>query len=131
MPPPDPTAGAGPDPDAGSDITIVCSIGKKADGSYVVFAGDEPEDDDSGGGDMSEDDADAMGSSGDMPGGGAGAPSAQGQPADSVGQALKLAMDILQADKSSEGAPGSADDQFAAGFGASKAPTPVGMGGAA
>jgi hypothetical protein len=60
------------------------------------------------------------------PGGGSA-----GQPADSIGAALKLAMDIMQADKSSEGAPGSADDQFAAGFGASKAPTPVGMGGGA
>jgi hypothetical protein len=61
-------------------------------------------------------------------GGGGGATGSAGQPADSIGAALKLAMDIMQADKSSEGA---ADDQFAAGFGASKSPTPVGMGGGA
>jgi hypothetical protein len=59
-----------------------------------------------------------------------GAGGSQGQPADSIGAALKAAMDILKADASSQGAPGSADDQFSAGFGASKAPTPVGMGGA-
>ena len=144
-PPPDPTAGAGPDPDAGSDETVVCTITKTADGGYKVYAGDEPEDDD-GGADMSEDDADVMGSSGSgasgggAGGGAAGGPGdagmasgsgAQGQPASSIGAALKEAMTILQADASSAGAPGSADDQFTAGFGASKAPTPVGMGGAA
>jgi hypothetical protein len=141
--PPDLTAGAGPDPDAGSDETVVCTITKTADGGYKVYAGDEPEDDD-GGADMSEDDADAMGGAGMGAGGtgssgsGAGGDSASagaggspGQPASSIGAALKEAMTILQADASSAGAPGSADDQFTAGFGASKAPTPVGMGGAA
>jgi hypothetical protein len=56
-------------------------------------------------------------------GGGGGA--SQGVPADSIGAALKAALDILQADKGSEGAPGNADDQLAAGFGADKNPTPA------
>lgn len=127
-PPPDPMAGASGD-DTGSD-TVVCTIAKTSDGSYMVYPGDEP---DAGvDGDMSEDDDDAMGGAGGGPGGApmGGAAGSSGQPADSIGQALKLAMDILQSDKSSEGAPGSADDQFAAGFGASKSPTPAGMGGA-
>ena len=127
--PPDPTMGAGADPDASSDETTVCTITKTADGTYMVYAGDEPEDDDTGGGDMSDDDAGAMGPAGDMPAAG-GAPSPQGKPADSIGAALKEALTIMQADASSAGAPGSAEDQFAGGFGASKAPTPVGMGGA-
>jgi hypothetical protein len=48
-----------------------------------------------------------------------------GTPADSIGAALKAAMDILQADASSAGAPGSADDQLSAGYGADKNPTPA------
>jgi hypothetical protein len=52
-------------------------------------------------------------------------PAPQGIPADSIGAALKAALDILQADKSSEGAPGNADDQMAAGFSASQSPTPA------
>lgn len=139
-PPPDPTAGAGPDPgsaDAGD--TVVVTIAKTGDGSYMVYAGDEP---DAGGGDdsdMSEDDAGAMGGAGDGPAGApmggaagsSGSSGSSGTPADSIGAALKAAMDILQSDKSSEGAPGNADDQLTAGFGASKSPTPVGMGGGA
>lgn len=129
--------------DSGSEVLV--TICKNSNGSYTVYAGDEPDegaDDGSamtddgadGGGDMSDDDADAMGSAG---GGGVGAPagaaagagdmgaqpSPQGQPADSIGAALKAALDILQADKSSEGAAGSADDQFAGGFNAPKEPT--------
>ncbi len=135
-PPPGPMAGAGADPDAGSDETTVCTITKTADGTYMVYAGDEPEDDD-GGADMSEDDADiGMGDGGAAGGGGGGASmggaggSVGGKPADSIGAALKEAMTILQADASSEGAPGSAEDQFSSGFGAPKTPTPMGMGGA-
>lgn len=118
MTPPDPNAA----PDAGSDDSdsdVLVTITKSADGSYLVFAGDEPSD---GGDDSSDDDADAMG------GGGAPAsssPSAQGIPADSVGAALKAALDIMNADQSSAGAPGDADSQFAGGFNASKSPTPA------
>jgi hypothetical protein len=52
----------------------------------------------------------------------AACPLPQGVPADSVGTALKAALDILKADASSEGAPGSADDQFNAG---SSSPAPM------
>jgi hypothetical protein len=118
-PPADPGMGADPAaaaPDAGSDVVVtICSNG---DGSYTVYAGDEP---DANAGDMSADDADAMGAAGDA----AATPTAKGEPAASIGEALKAAMTILQSDASSQGAPGSADDQFAAGFSASKSPTPA------
>ena len=123
----DPDAGA--DTDAGYDSDVVVTITKNGDGSYMVYAGDEP---DSGGGpdDTSDDDADAMGGSGAAPaptGGAAmgGGGSSQGTPADSIGAALKAALDILNSDKSSEGAPGDADSQFAAGYSAPTAPTPA------
>ena len=130
----DPTAGGAGDTDNDGDMSdnVVCTICSNGDGSYTVYAGDEPE---PGGGDadMSEDDANAMGAAGAAPaggagggmGGGGGASAPQGQPADSIGAALKLALDILNSDKSSEGAPGNADDQFAAGFSADKNPTPA------
>jgi hypothetical protein len=120
MLPPDPSGGTGDGSDSGSDVVVtICSNG---DGTYTVYAGDEP---DAGSGDMSDDDADAMGSAGAAPAPGGGAPPPQGQPADSIGAALKAALDILQSDASSQGAPGSADDQFASGFSASKSPTPA------
>lgn len=133
MPPGAAAAGGmmGGDPaDAGADAggDVVVTICRNGDGSYTVYPGDEP---DSGGdsADMSEDDVDAMGPAGAAPaGGGGGAPSSQGQSADSIGAALKVALDIMNADKSSEGAPGNADDQLAAGFSASKSPTPASMG---
>ena len=124
----DPTAGMGADPSMGaSDETVEVTITMKGDGSYMVYAGDEP---DSGGADMSGDDADAMGPAGAAPAAAGAAPTggnagAAGQPADSVGSALKLAMDILNASKSSEGAPGNSDDQLAAGFSSDKSPTPA------
>lgn len=131
----DPMAGATPggDADADSDDQVVVTITKNGDGTYQVFAGDEPEGGGAGDqGDMGEDDVDAMGPAGAapapggaMPMGGDNGGSPQGQPADSIGAALKIALDLMQADASSAGAPGSADDQFAAGFGASKSPTPA------
>lgn len=111
--PTDPMAGAADD--AGGDDNVVVTICKNGDGSYTVYAGDEPEGGDS---DMSGEDADAMG-----PGG--AAPAVQGQPADSVGAALKIAMDLLKSDASGGSAPGNADDQFAAGFGATPPSAPV------
>jgi hypothetical protein len=120
MPPSDPSMGgdpaaAAPAPDAGGDVVV--TIVSNGDGTYMVYAGDEPD----AGGDMSMDDAAALGPEGDA----AASPSAQGEPAGSVGEALKAAMTILQADASSQGAPGSADDQLNAGFSASKSPTPA------
>ncbi len=130
----DPMAGAAPggDADQDADDQVVVTICKDGQGGFTVYAGDEPE----GGGagdqdDMSEDDVGAMGPAGAAPapggappGGGNGA-TPQGQPADSIGAALKAALDIMQADASSAGAPGSADDQFSAGFSADKSPTPA------
>lgn len=130
----DPSAGAGADTgddDSGSGDVIV-TIVKAGDGSYIVYAGDEP----SGSDDSSDDDADAMGPAGDVAAGGAaggmagggaggGGSSSQGTPADSIGEALKAALGILQDDASSAGAPGNADSQFAEGFSASKNPTPA------
>ena len=120
MPGADPTADAGGDAGGDQSADVVCTIVKNGDGTYTVYPGDEP---DSGSGDMSDDDADAMGSAGAAPAPSGGA--SGGVEADSIGAALKAAMTILQADQSSEGAPGSADDQFAAGFSADKNPTPA------
>jgi hypothetical protein len=90
------------DTDAGGDDQspeVLVSIAKDPQGGYLVFAGDEPD------GDAGE---------------GAAAP----QHADSVGAALKLALDILNESEASAGEPGGSEDQFAAGFGMSKEPTP-------
>lgn len=105
MSPPDPTADAGPAP--GDDSNVLVTITSDGAGGFVVYSGDEPEGGETG--DMSGDDADAMGSAGDQP-----APP-QGEPADSVGAALKIAMTILQG-----AASGGSDaaGNFAAGFGA-------------
>ena len=91
----------------GPDDNVLVTICKNDDGTYTVYDGDEPEAAEMG--DMSGDDTAAMGPSGDEP---------AGQPADSIGAALKMAMDILKADASGGDAPGNAADQFAAGFGA-------------
>lgn len=119
-PAPQPPGGDDTGTDSDTDSNVICTITKNSDGSYTVYAGDEPEEGDS---DTSEDDAAAMGAGGDQT-----AP--DGTQTDSVGSTLKAVLDILQSDKSSEGAPGNADDQMTAGFGASKAPTAAGMGGA-
>lgn len=112
----DPMAGGAPE--AGGE-QIVLTVAMKSDGSYTVYDGDEDDGDGGGGGmDLSAEDADATGDGGT--GGGA-----TGQQADSIGQVLKLAMDILQAGKSTTGAPGNADDQLDAGYSASKSPTPA------
>ncbi len=126
MMPPDPTMGAGAPPPAPADTDddVVVTISKTGDGSYMVYAGDEP---DAGSADMSGDDAGAMGAAGDAaaPGGGMGGGGGAGKPASSIGEALKLAMDLLQADASSAGAPGTADDQLSAGYSGDKNPTPA------
>jgi hypothetical protein len=136
----DPMAGGDPDSggdDSGGGDNVVVTICSNDDGSYTVYAGSPPDADD--GSDMSDDDTDAMGAAGaaPAPGGGAGGGAGgmaggmagggapQGQPADSIGAAFKAALDIMNADKSSEGAPGNADDQLNAGFSASQSPTPA------
>lgn len=116
----DPTAGGAPPPDdAGSpEDNVILTIARDPEGGgYLVYSGDEPED---GGEDMSADDADAMGPAG-------GAPANQPQTAGSVGEALKIAMNILQQDEQSGG--GGAEAAFASGFGGPQGATPAGNGG--
>lgn len=106
MPAAAPTAAPDTGADTGPSDDVVVTIAKADDGSYVVYAGDEPDSDEEGGDDAS---------------GGDDSDSDQGQPADSIGAALKIALQILTADKSSEGASGNADDQFKSGFDGSDA----------
>ena len=125
----DPSGGADPGADAGGGGTVLVTITDNGDGTYTVYAGSPPD----AGDDMSADDADAMGggaggappAAGGGGGMGGGAGGSGGKPAGSIGEALKAAMDILQDAASSAGAPGSADDQLAAGFVADKAPKPA------
>jgi hypothetical protein len=143
--PADPMASADAGDDAGADSgddtgdmsnTVLVTIASAPDGGYVVYSGDEP---DGGGGDAggSADDDAAMGGGDGAGGGAAGAPMATGgaagadagasggQHVDSIGAALKAALDILNESAGSAGAPGSADDQFASGFDGDKSPTPA------
>jgi hypothetical protein len=91
------------------DSNVLVTITSDGQGGFMVYPGDEPEEDETG--DMSGDDAAAMGPSGDEP-------ASQGEPADSVGAALKLAMTILQSAASGGAGPNNAADNFASGFGA-------------
>jgi len=123
--PTDPTAGAGgadpgsTDTDTGdTSSSVLVTIASAPDGGYMVYSGDEPDGDDG----ESADDGAASGAGG--PAAGAG-DSGGGQHCDSIGAALKAALDILQESASSAGAPGSADDQFSAGYRADQAPTPA------
>ncbi len=103
MPSPNGAAPAAEMPMAPAEPMVLATIMDNGDGTFTVFAGDEPE-----GGpapDMSGDDVAAMGAEGDMP-----AP--EGQQAGSAEEALKLVADIL----GQAGGGGSPDDQFAAGF---------------
>jgi hypothetical protein len=121
--PADPTAAAAPDPTADpaassgdQSADVLVTICKAGDGSYTVYAGDEPDDDEG-----------AEGEAGGMMASAGAAPA--GQPAGSIGEALKAALDILQADASSAGAPGSSDDQFQGGFAENAPPEPAVTGG--
>lgn len=137
-----PDAAAGADPDAGADAgddttgatdagdddtgdTVLVTIAQGADGGYVVYAGDEPDD---GDGASADDDAAAGGAGAGAAGAAAGGES--GQHVDSIGAALKAALDILNESASSAGAAGSSDDQFAAGYGGDQSPTPAAARGA-
>ena len=108
MPAPYPAAGAAPAPDddsAGPDAEdasdqVVCTITSNGDGSFTVYAGDEP---------------DAGGAGPDA----AASPdaSAAGKQCPTVGAALKATMDVLkEAESASGGDAGSSSDQFNAGF---------------
>ena len=65
-----------------------------------------------------------------VPFGGGASDDDSGQTFDSIGALLKGILDVLQEDASSEGAPGSAEDQFQSGFSDDSAPTPAGSGSA-
>lgn len=123
---PDPTAGAMP-PDTSGDQsdTVVCTICRAPDGTYVVYAGDEP-DEAQGGEEADEGDMGAGMAPGGAGMGGAGETAEdQGTPAETVGEALKAAMDVLQADASQSSGNGqSAQDQFSAGY-SGQGPAPV------
>jgi hypothetical protein len=101
-----------------SDVLV--TIARDPAGGYLVYAGDEPEEDEGG---AEDEGAEAgAGAGGGMAAGGG---EEAGQHADSVGAALKLAMDIMQEAENSAGAPGSSEDQFAAGFAGGAAPAPA------
>lgn len=113
--------------DQGSDETVLVTITKKSDGTYMVYAGDEePEEGEAGEADMG---APAEGAAGpgagappaggeEAPPEGAGGAAGEGAPApqhcDSVGSAMTAAMDIMHTD---EGGEGGGEAAFQAGFG--------------
>lgn len=124
--------------DAGADMgtddtgdtsnTVLVTIAQGPDGGYIVYAGDEPDegsDDDEG----AAADAGAAGGGGGGGGGaggaGAAAEGAEGRQVDSIGAALKAALDILNESASSQGEAGSSEDQFTGGYGADQSATPA------
>jgi hypothetical protein len=113
-----------PDTGESEESDVLVTIARDPAGGYLVYAGDEPEEDEGGAEDEGAEgngEAGAGAGAGMASGGGAEA----GQHADSVGAALKAAMDILQESENSAGAPGSSEDQFAAGFAGGAAPAPA------
>lgn len=131
--------------DEDGDETVLVTITKGADGGYTVYAGDEPEED-GGEGEEGDEGAADGGDEGDETGTGeggteaaAGAPEAggedegaeaepEGEKCETIGAALKAAMDILKNDEAESNGEGSDQDNFAAGFaGGSEAspPTPA------
>jgi hypothetical protein len=124
----DPDAGGAPADDTGAadeaEETVLCTVTKKADGTYMVYKGDEPEEGDEGdaggegGGAADEGTAGGgeggAGVAGMAPGGEEGAP--QGQAYDSVSATLHAVMTILHDDEN--GGEGGAEGAFQAGFGA-------------
>lgn len=84
----------------GGDMTTVLTICKGPDGGYMVYAGDKP---------------DTAAGEGEAPG-----DAGSGMPADSVGAALKAALDILKADEG-----GDEQGDFNAGFDGGSAASPA------
>lgn len=97
-----------PDAPAADDKVLLTVCHGDRPGSYVIYTGDEPEE--AEGGDVSGDDAAAMGASGDAP---------AGQPVASKGEAMKAILDIFNQD---EGAAGGAEASFTGAFGAGSQP---------
>lgn len=122
----DPTA-MSPDASGDSSETLV-TICKNADGTYTVYAGDEPDasaDTGADDGESDDDDAAMDGQSAAPPMAPAGGDMSSGKQCSTIGAALKAALDILNEDKSSEGGEGSSEDQFQAGYGGDQSPTPM------
>lgn len=88
------------EPDVESNVVV--TIARDGQGGYLVFAGDEPE--------AGEEAGETEGEGGEQAEG-----EPQGQPASGIGQALHIAMTIMQEDASK--GEGTAHDNFRAGFG--------------
>lgn len=127
----DPTAAAGDtgtesgeddDTDAGADEgdsgdVVLVTITRTADGTYMVYAGDEDEGDEGAEDDGSAAPADAGATAPVAGGTGAGdIGGSAGKPADGIGAALKEVLTILKDDEASASGQGSAEDNFQAGF---------------
>ena len=116
----------GEDEDSGDQVLV--TITKSADGTYMVIAGDEEDDE----GEGSDEDAggEDEGASGAEPGAsGETGDESEGKPANSIGAALKLVMDILKSDEAESSGQGSEADNFSAGYSGDQAPTPAAPGG--
>ena len=114
--------------DGGDDASVVLTVLKGPDGSYVLVKGDESEDDEGDEGESADDDAAGAGggAAGGMGGGaGMGGGEDAGQHYTSIGALMKGIMDMLNEDAAGGGAGGGgAADQFAAGFNDQAGPTP-------
>ena len=113
--------------DEGAEASVVLTVLKGPDGSYVLGKGDESDDDDENNEGDSADDmaAGAGGGAAGGMGGGAGMGGGEdaGQHYTSIGALMKGIMDMLNEDAAGGGA-GGAGDQFAAGFNDQAGPTP-------
>lgn len=104
-------AGAAPGDEGAEESDVLLTVVKEADGTYSLIKGDEQEAD-------GEDAAGAAATPGTPE-------EANKQSFDSVGALLKAILDLLNEDKSSEGAEGSSGDQFQAGFDENAPPKPA------
>ena len=104
---------AAPADGTSTDQNVLCTVVSNGDGSFTVYAGDEP--------DEAEESAEGA------PAGGAAAPDEedQGKQCASVGAALKAVLDILKEAEASSGAEGSSQDQFSAGFDGGSSASPA------
>lgn len=119
----DPGADTGMDDTDSTDAspTVLVTIAQGPDGGYIVYAGDEPDDGASDAGGLDGGAGGAADGAGEAAAGAAPA----GQQCDSVGSALKAALDILKESESSAGAMGSSEDQFTGGYGGDQTATPT------
>lgn len=121
--------GTEPEGDEGEDSTVLVTICRSADGTYLVYSGDEPGEDEegtegagTGEGEPAEGEgAEAAGAGAEGEEGTGGAMGEEGEEAeppkvcDSIGAALKATLDLLKEDSESEGGK-TGDEQFSEGF---------------